>query len=57
MVAIDFLDYLNAREMDEATLEILSNKEIMAQIAAADDSRRKNKADDFVPWDRVKRNV
>ena len=31
-VAIDFIDYLKEKEEMEATLEILSSRELMAQI-------------------------
>jgi hypothetical protein len=35
-VAMDFIDYLKSKEEMEATLEILSSQELMAQIQAAE---------------------
>lgn len=56
-VAIDFIDYLKEKEEMEATLEILSSRELMAQIEEAEKSIKKGKLDEFVPWEKVKRNV
>ena len=56
-VAIDFIDYLKQKEEMEATLEILSSRELMAQIEEAEKSIKKGKLDEFVPWEKVKRNV
>jgi len=56
-VAIDFIDYLKEKEEMEATLEILSSRELMAQIEEAEKAIKKGKLDEFVPWKKVKRNV
>lgn len=56
-VAIDFIDYLKEKEEMEATLEILSSRELTAQIEEAEKSIKKGKLDEFVPWEKVKRNV
>ncbi len=56
-VAIDFIDYLKKKEEMEATLEILSSRELMAQIGEAEKAIRKGKFSEFVPWEKVKRNV
>lgn len=56
-VAIDFIDYLKEKEEMEATLEILSSRELMVQIEEAEKSIKKGKLDEFVPWEKVKRNV
>lgn len=56
-VAIDFIDYLKEKEETEATLEILSSHELMTQIEEAEKSIKKGKIEDFIPWERVKRNV
>ncbi|MEW6608704.1 MAG: hypothetical protein AB1414_14870 [bacterium] len=56
-VAIDFIKYLKEKEGIEATLEILASHEIMTQIEVADKSIKKGKLDEFVPWEKVKRNV
>lgn len=56
-VAIDFIDYLKEKEEMEATLEILSSRELMAQIEEAEKAVKKGKLDEFVPWEKVKRNV
>lgn len=56
-VVIDFIDYLKEKEEMEATLEILSSRELMAQIEEAEKAIKKGKLDEFVPWEKVKRNV
>ncbi|OIP29825.1 MAG: hypothetical protein COW04_11895 [Deltaproteobacteria bacterium CG12_big_fil_rev_8_21_14_0_65_43_10] len=56
-VAIDFIDYLKEKEEMEATLEILSSSELMAQLEEADKAIKKGKLDEFIPWDKVKRDV
>lgn len=56
-VAIDFMDYLKEKEEMEATLEILSSHEIMAQIEEAEKAIKKGKLDEFIPWEKIKRNV
>jgi len=56
-VAIDFIEYLKEKEEMESTLEILSSHEIMAQIEEAEKAIKKGKLDEFVPWEKVKRNV
>ena len=40
-VAIDFIDYLKEKEEMEATLEILSSRELMAQIGEAEKAIKK----------------
>ncbi len=56
-VAIDFMDYLKEKEEMEATLEILSSRELMAQIEDAEKAIKKGKLDEFIPWEKIKRNV
>lgn len=56
-VAVDFIDYLKEKEETEATLEVLSSRELMAQIAEAERSLKKGRSEDFIPWEKVKRNV
>lgn len=56
-VAIDFMDYLKEKEEMEATLEILSSRELMVQIEKAEKAIKKGKLDEFIPWEKVKRNV
>lgn len=56
-VAIDFMDYLKEKEEMEATLEILSSRELIAQIEEAEKAIKKGKFAEFVPWEKVKRNV
>jgi hypothetical protein len=56
-VAIDFIDYLKEKEEMEATLEVLSSRELMTQIEEAEKAIRKGKLDEFIPWEKVKRNV
>lgn len=56
-VAVDFLDYLKNKEEAEATLEILSSSELMRQIKSAEKAIKAGKLNEFVPWDKIKRNV
>ena len=56
-VAFDFIDYLKEKEEMEATLEILTSRELMTQINEAEKALKKGKLDEFVPWNKVKRNV
>ena len=56
-VAIDFIDYLKEKEEMEASLEILSSRELMAQIEEAEKAVKNGKLDEFIPWEKVKRNV
>ncbi len=56
-VAVDFLNYLKNKDDAEATLEILSCNELMKQVETAEQAIKKGKLDEFVEWDKVKRNV
>ena len=56
-VAVDFLDYLKEKESMEATLEILSSHELTAQIEEAEKSLKTGEKEDFIPWEKVRRNV
>lgn len=56
-VAIDFIDYLKEKEGMEATLEILSSHELIAQIEEAEKALKKGRLEEFIPWEKVKRNV
>ncbi|HJW85406.1 MAG TPA: hypothetical protein VJ440_02100 [Candidatus Brocadiaceae bacterium] len=56
-VAIDFIDYLKEKEEMEATLEILSSRELMVQIEEAGKAIKKGNLHEFVSWEKVKRNV
>jgi len=53
----DFLDSPREKEDMEATLEILSNRQIMAQINEAEVALQKGKLNEFIPWNKAKRNV
>lgn len=56
-VAVDFLGYLKEKEEMEATLEVLSSHELMAQIDEAEEAINKGRSDEFIPWEKVKRDV
>ena len=56
-VAFDFIDYLKEKEEMEATLEILSSHELMAQVEEAEKAIKKGRLEEFIPWEKVKRNV
>jgi len=49
--------YVKKRWTHNTTLEILSSRELMAQIEEAEKAIKKGKLDEFVPWEKVKRNV
>ena len=56
-VATDFLSYLKEKEEMDATLEVLSSGELMGQIAAAEKAIKKGRLEEFIPWEKVKRDV
>ena len=56
-VALDFIEYLKDREEWEASWEILGNKKMMEEIKIADKDWGKGEKENFVSWERVKRNV
>lgn len=39
------------------TLEILADKNLMRQIRNAEAARKRGKKADFIPWERIRRNV
>ncbi len=56
-VAMDFLGYLKEKEEMEATLEVLSSRELMAQLREAENAIKKGMLEEFIPWEKVKRDV
>ena len=56
-VVIDFMDYLKEKEELEATLEVLSSHELMAQIQEAENAINKGRNEELVPWEKIRRNV
>ena len=56
-VALDFIEYLKDREEWETTWEILGNKKMMEEIKIADKDWGKGEKENFVSWEKVKRNV
>jgi len=50
---LDFIEYL---EEKEATEEILSIKGMMEDIREAEKDLREEKMENFIPWDKVKKN-
>lgn len=53
-VATDFLEYLEEKEENDATLEILKDSNLMEKIKKGKEDIKKGK---WVKFDRVKRNV
>jgi arginase family enzyme len=39
------------------TFEILTDKALMRQITAAENARKERKSSEYIPWEKVKRNV
>ena len=56
-VAMDFIDYLKSKEEMEATLEILSSQELMAQVQDAERALKSGTKTEFISWEKVRRDV
>jgi len=56
-VVLDFIEYLEDKEEWEATLEVLRDEETMENIKAADDAWEARRMEEFVPWEKVRRDV
>ena len=54
---MDFIDYLKSKEEMEATLEILSSQDLMAQIQAAERALKSGAKTEFISWEKVRRDV
>jgi len=56
---LDYIEYLSDREAWEETQEILSDKELMAQLEKADKDWNEGeyKEGDYVEWEKMGRNV
>jgi len=54
-VVLDFIEYLEGKEIWEATLEVLRDKETMENIKAADEAWEAKRMEEFVPWEKVRR--
>jgi hypothetical protein len=57
MDVMEFIAYLRGKEETEATLEIMSNREFMAKIEEAEMSIGEGSLEDFISWEKVKRDV
>lgn len=56
-VVLDFIEYLEEKEEWEATLEVLKDEETMENIKAADDAWEARRMGEFMPWEKVRRDV
>ena len=56
-VVVSFMEFLEEKERWEATREILANPQMVKEIKEADMAWRENRMEEFIPWDKVKRNV
>jgi len=56
-VAVDFLEYLKDKEEMEATLEVLTSPELRSQIEGAEKAIKNGRWNEFIPWEKVKRDV
>ena len=54
---IEFIQYLRGKEETEATLEIMSNREFMARIEEAEMLIGQGNLENFISWEKVKRDV
>lgn len=55
--ALDFIEYLVEKEEWEATWEILSDKKALENIKKADKAWKAKKKEEFIPWEKVKKDV
>jgi mRNA interferase RelE/StbE len=49
---VEFIEYLRGKEETEATLEIMSSRELMAQVQEAEMSIGEGTFKNFIPWER-----
>ncbi len=56
-VALDFIEYLEEKEEWEATLEVLGDEETMENIKAADEAWEARRMEEFMLWEKVRRDV
>ena len=55
--ALDFIEYLEEKEEWGATWEVLSDKDSMEKIKAADDAWKGGRMEEFIEWEKVRRDV
>lgn len=55
--ALDFVEYLEEKEEWEATWEVLSDKETMENVKAADYAWGGRRMAEFIPWEKVRKDV
>jgi len=48
---VEFIEYIKGKEETEATLEIMSNRKLMAQVQEAEMSIGEGTFKDFIPWE------
>ena len=56
-VAVSFMEFLEEKERWEATKEILASPQMVADIEEADKAWKAGRKEEFIPWEKVKRNV
>ncbi len=56
-VALDSIEYLAEKEEWVATWEVLNDEEAMKNIKEADESWKDNRGEEFISWEKVKRDV
>ena len=49
--------FLRRKRKGEATLEVLGDEETMENIKAADEAWEARRMEEFVPWEKVRRDV
>ncbi len=54
---LDLMEYLEEKEEWEATLDLVKNKQLLADYKEARKDLAEGRLENFVPWDKVKRNV
>ncbi len=56
-VVLDLMEYLEEKEEWEATFELRKDKQLLADYKAARKDLAEGRLENFVPWEKVKRNV
>jgi len=54
---VEFIEYIRGKEETEATLEIMSSRELMAQVQEAEMSFGEGTFKDFIPWGKGEKGI
>jgi len=54
---LDLMEYLEEKEEWEATLDLMKDKQLLADYRKAREDLAQGRLENFIPWEEVKRNV